>query len=103
MNSQTESCRTALSAASLHGCIEIVILLIEKGADINAKGEYYGNALVAAASGGHKAIVNMLISKEADMNADTGLYGTALSAASRTHSYGLHEFVISRMRICLAC
>lgn len=52
----------------LHLNIEIVILLIEMGADINAQGGCYSNALVAAASEGHKAIVNLLIDNGAKVH-----------------------------------
>jgi hypothetical protein len=36
-------------------------MLLEKGADLNAQGEYYGNALQAASEGGHEVVVKMLV------------------------------------------
>ncbi|KAI0123250.1 hypothetical protein BJ170DRAFT_587273, partial [Xylariales sp. AK1849] len=47
-------------AASLGGLQEMVQLLVDQGADVNAQGGAYGNALQAAFSGGHLAIVERL-------------------------------------------
>ncbi len=33
--------------------MEIVCLFVEKGAEVNAQGGFYGNALQAASDGGH--------------------------------------------------
>jgi ankyrin repeat protein len=60
----------------------MVNLLLEKGADVNAQGGYYGNALQAASAGGDEAIVKLLFEKGADFNAQGGYYGNALQAAS---------------------
>jgi ankyrin repeat protein len=59
----------------------IVELLLSKGADVNAKGGYYGNALRAASEGGHERIVELLLSKGADVNEQGGVYGDAPPAA----------------------
>jgi ankyrin repeat protein len=56
-------------------------MLLEKGADVNAQGGYYGNALQAASAEGKKEVVGMLLEKGADVNARGGLYGNALQAA----------------------
>jgi ankyrin repeat protein len=68
--------------ASLAGLIKSVRLLLEKGADINAQGGYYGNALQAASWKGHDQIVQRLLEQGADVNAQGGFYGNALQAAS---------------------
>ncbi|KAK0701084.1 Pfs, NACHT and ankyrin domain protein, partial [Lasiosphaeria miniovina] len=68
--------------ASLKGLNTVVQALLEKGADVNAQGGFYGNALQAAFSRGHDKIVQMLLEKGADVNAQGGLYGNALQAAS---------------------
>lgn len=34
--------------------------LLDKNADLNAQGGYYGNALYAALEGGHEAVVKVL-------------------------------------------
>ena len=49
--------RTAIEA--------VVRLLLEKGADVNAQGGYYGNALQAASARGHEAVVRLLLDKGA--------------------------------------
>ncbi|KAL5328216.1 hypothetical protein ACEPPN_001712 [Leptodophora sp. 'Broadleaf-Isolate-01'] len=68
--------------ASLEGLFELVSLLLEKGADVNAQGGSYGNALQAALSRGHEATTALLLEKGADVNAQGGFYGNALQAAS---------------------
>ena len=40
------------------GNVEDIKLLLERGADVNAQGERYGNALQAASVGGHRAVVD---------------------------------------------
>ncbi|KAJ7284170.1 ankyrin repeat-containing domain protein [Mycena rebaudengoi] len=70
-----------LIVASYHGYMDIVHLLIEKGADVNAQGGHLGNALQAASSLGHESIVHLLIEKGADVNAQGGEHGNALQAA----------------------
>ncbi len=48
----------------LRGHLDIVQILLEKGADINAQGGDYGNALYAASREGHLDIVQILLEKE---------------------------------------
>jgi hypothetical protein len=81
---QTKSYVTyyALQAASRGGYVIFVQLLLEKGAEVNAQGGYWGNALQAASSGGHEAVVRLLLEKGADVNAQGGEWGNALQAAS---------------------
>jgi ankyrin repeat protein len=61
---------------------EIVKLLLEEGADVNAQRGPYGNALYAASSKGHEKIVKLLLENGADVNAQGGPYSNALYAAS---------------------
>ncbi|KAF6808110.1 Ankyrin repeat domain-containing protein 50-like protein 3, partial [Colletotrichum plurivorum] len=73
---------TPLIWGSLEGRQNSVQTLLNKGADVNAQGGYYGNALQAASSGGHGNIVQMLLERGADVNAQGGYYDNALQAAS---------------------
>ena len=69
---------------------KVVQMLLDKRADVNAKGGVYGNALQAASVGGHDMVVQMLLDKQANVNAKGGFYGTALQAAS---AYGHRKVV----------
>ena len=59
----------------------MVQLLLEKGADFNAKGGRCGTALQAASYRGHYEVVQLLLENGADVNAKGGHYGNALNAA----------------------
>ena len=56
----------------IRGSSEIVKLLLEKGADVNAQGGDYGNALQAASVGGHKEIIELLLEREAEVDTQGG-------------------------------
>jgi ankyrin repeat protein len=68
--------------ASYYGNIQMVQLLVQHGADVNALGGDYGSALQAASYDGHIDIVQLLIEHGADVNAQGGHFGSALQAAS---------------------
>ena len=55
----------------LHNAVtkEVVELLIAEGADVNAKNKHGGTPLHEAAASGHKEIVELLIAEGADVNA----------------------------------
>jgi hypothetical protein len=74
---------TALQWACERGHLDVVQLLLEKGADVNAQGGECGNALQAAAQGGHLEIVQLLLEKGADVNTQGRHYGNAFYAAAR--------------------
>ncbi|KAF2818579.1 ankyrin, partial [Ophiobolus disseminans] len=76
--------------AALISLEEVVRLLLEKNADVNAQGGKYGNALQAASDGGHEQVVKLLLEKNADVNAQGGFCGNALQATS----VGGHEQVV---------
>ena len=61
---------------------ELVRLLLENEADVNAKGGRYGDVLQAASSQGHVQAVQLLLHYGADVNAQGGYFGYALHAAS---------------------
>jgi hypothetical protein len=74
-----------LQLASWLGDQEVMELLLEKGAKVNALGGYYGSALQAASWAGSWAnndkMVKLLLSYGADVNAQGGYFGNALQAA----------------------
>jgi hypothetical protein len=61
---------------------DVLQLLLEKGADVNAQGRFYGNALYAASALGHAAVVQLLLENRAEVNVQGGFYGNALYTAS---------------------
>jgi ankyrin repeat protein len=77
--------RTALQAASERGHLNIVKLLLERGAEVNAPPSPVAGrtALQAAARGGFGAIVHLLLSMGAQVNAPSARYKgiTALQGA----------------------
>ena len=83
-----------LYTLSFHGYYELVqMVLLEKGADVNAQGGHYGTALQAASKQGHGQIVQRLLEKGADVNAQGGHYGNALVAAS----VRVHDQIVQRL------
>ena len=68
--------RTPLHEAALRGHKEVVELVIDKDADVNAKDWMSRTPLHNAALDGHKEIVELLIAKGADVNAkgESGFY-----------------------------
>jgi uncharacterized protein len=84
--------RTAIMWAAFRGKKEIVRLLIEHGAEINARDDWKGNMtkpdgtegwtpLIFAADSDHEEVVRILIEKGADVNVKTKSGITALSLA----------------------
>ena len=73
---------TALTTASCEGHVEIVELLLDSGADVNARGGAEctnPTALEAAAEFGHEEVTKLLLARGADVNAPRGPdpYGSA--------------------------
>jgi ankyrin repeat protein len=95
-DAKDEAGRTALYWASDMGHDKVVEMLLERGADINALGGYYGNALQAASAGGNDKVVQMLLDKGADINAHGGHYGNALQAASAGGHYKVLQALLDR-------
>jgi len=62
--------------------LEIISLLLDEGADINAVGSMHGTALGIAVFHGKKEVVSLLLDRGADISAISGRCGTALGAAA---------------------
>jgi len=67
--------------AAQYGHIGIVELLLNVGADINAKDEYGWSTLMSAADNGHKDVIELLVKAGADVNAKTNGGWSALMLA----------------------
>ena len=73
---------TALMMASAEGHKEIVEMLLNQNAKVNAEGGEYGTALIAAVVEGRERIIEMLLKQNANVNVESVLFGTALIAAA---------------------
>ena len=83
MDAQSKYGKTALNWASKWGHLEIIRLLLEKGANVNIQHEYnHATALHWASWGGHLEVVRFLIDKGANIEAQTKDDWTALHEAS---------------------
>src|SRR5438067_12876995 len=66
VNARSNTGRTALSWAALHGYIEIAGALAQAGADLNVKDAQGGTPFTLAFEGGHLEVVQGLIKAGAD-------------------------------------
>jgi ankyrin repeat protein len=81
---------TALHCAAEDGHKAAVRLLMERGADVNTKGDRKWTALLYAAQNGHEAVVQMLLDKGANTNTKDNIGHTALHYAAQNG----HEAVV---------
>lgn len=80
---------TPLAYAARSGCIELVRLLIEKGAAVDATGDYARwTPLLRAANQRHAEVVRHLLAHGANVNAKAGFGQTPLIAAIRGSVFG---------------
>ena len=83
---EMESDATGATVGRYYSKIELIRLLLDRGADVHAMDEQYGTALqaVAAAAAGYDdmvEVIQLFLDKGADVNVRGGKYGTALQAA----------------------
>jgi ankyrin repeat protein len=65
MNLKAKNGWTALMAAAYTNNVEIVNLMIENGADVNARDDMARTALAVAKMRGHQGVVNLLLQSNA--------------------------------------
>jgi ankyrin repeat protein len=105
----SESGRSALQIAAHEGNVELVEILIRRGADINARNQYFlgpnsgshMTALTAASNNGHVRTVQVLLEHGSDINAGfstmvcpVNFSGTALRAASANGHLGVVQLLL---------
>lgn len=80
-----------LILATILGHVDIIKMLLERGADVNAQNNLDETPLTEAAHRGHKEIIEILINAGANINSNT-LYGSTalMNAASRGHKEIVH-------------
>ncbi|EMD61140.1 hypothetical protein COCSADRAFT_345266 [Bipolaris sorokiniana ND90Pr] len=84
----------SLYIASSAGHNRTVELLLNKGAEPNARNGRYGRAILAASMIGHEEIVEMLLEKGAEINARGGVYGDALTAAHAGRHHTVENLLV---------
>lgn len=83
VNIRNDAGNTPLISASFpsHARKDVIDLLLDRGADINAKSSFGLTALHEAASQGNKEVVSRLIERGADVNAKDSIESTPLHCA----------------------
>jgi hypothetical protein len=94
--STEETFHRPLQVAVTFSDIQMVNLLLDLGAEVNAQGGSYGNVLQAAASNGLVEVVELLLDRGAEVNAQSGHHGNALQAAARNRSAEVVELLLDR-------
>lgn len=92
-----ESGATALTLAAIHDQTKVVEFLLEKGADVNARGRDGGRALHAAAFLGRSEVARLLIDAGADVNARNGDGATVRDTLEA--DWGITQFIAGLLRI----
>ncbi len=89
---------TALMFAAMHGHVDVVRALLDKGADIEAKDDHIKcTALICAATNGHNPVVELLLDKGADIEAkDDKNQSTSLIWAAHEGRYQVVPTLIDR-------
>jgi len=85
-----------ISIAARSGHIDVVKMLLEKGADIYANSRGEGTPLSLAARSGHRDMVEYLLQQGADRYSHTRGEGTPLSLATRSGHLQLVKFFVEK-------
>ncbi|KAG4439950.1 hypothetical protein IFR05_004576 [Cadophora sp. M221] len=92
--STDESGDTPLHYAAREGHEQMVWMLVDFHADIEATNRWMSTPLESAAANGHEGIVKFLLQEGADINKPTGSTGTALHAAAVNGNPRLVNFLL---------
>ncbi|MCX6928749.1 MAG: ankyrin repeat domain-containing protein [Verrucomicrobia bacterium] len=92
---RTEDGSTALHLAALEGQTEIVRLLLNSRADVNARGLREETPLHMAMYDGHREVVELLLAKQANVNAQNSAGETPLHVAERKGYRDLVEMLLN--------
>ena len=95
VNAQDDYYGSALQAASSRCHSQVVQVLLENGADINAQGGI-GSALSAAAIAPHYQMVQMLLEKGADINTHVREYNNPLQNAAELGDYEVIQLLLEK-------
>ncbi|KAI0420326.1 ankyrin repeat-containing domain protein [Xylaria grammica] len=85
----------ALQEAAYGGNLEMIQLLLDRGACVNAKSERLGSPIWAAARNGHAAAVELLLNRGADINEQHSRFGSALQIAVENSNLYLVKLLVS--------
>ena len=86
IHERDEDDRSSIFWASRQGHVNIVELLLSKGADINDKDDYGLSSILAASVGGHVNVVELLLSRGAVINdKDNDGWSSIIAASFRGH------------------
>ena len=98
VNAQTDANHdTALTLASAGGHVELVSLLLARGADVEHRDKKGFTSLILAAAGGHTHVVTMLLDHNADIEAQLeSTRDTAISLACSGGRYEVVEVLLRR-------
>lgn len=89
-NERGEKGRTALHIAAAEGHVEVVLLLLKVGAEVDMLDDQQITALIAASDKGHETVARVLLDFGADIHLSDGKQGRPLNYAAR----GGHEDVV---------
>ena len=94
MNTKNRMSWTLLHTAIRNKRTEIIIFLLEKGADINAKDNRGRTPLHSAVETGQKAVVEQLIAKGAEINVMDSRADNALSLSKKNNQKEITDLLV---------
>lgn len=99
MTASTLTGQTALHIGAKNGHQKIVVMLLEKGGDIDDTDALGQSALHMAAAGGHQAVVQLLIDRNAGVDLKDALGRTSLHLAAEKGHTQTVQFLLQHMPV----